>query len=306
MGMVRRLLLLLINRLSRLPVVPKKIKLVGGALLAIAVIGIFVYVLQHHTVALLQPRGEIGYRQRQLMMYAAILAAIVIIPVYIMTAVIAIKYREDSKHPGKYTPNWDTNKKLEIIWWGIPCVIILILAVITWQSSHALDPYKSLANNQKQLNVQVIALDWKWLFIYPDQGVATINELDMPVDTAVHFDITADAPMNSFWIPQLGGQVYAMPGMSTVLNLRAGSIGTYRGASANISGKGFSGMTFAARVKSSADFNNWVNTAKASPNYLSQASYDNLVAPSENNPVAYYGSIDPTVYDTVVMKYMGH
>jgi cytochrome o ubiquinol oxidase subunit 2 len=289
-----------------LPHIPLKVKISAGLLLAIIVISIFAYVMSHHTVAMLEPRGEISYKQRQLMQYAAILAAVVIVPVYIMTAVIAIKYRESRQDKEKYTPDWDTHRGLEAIWWGIPCLIIFILAVITWQSSHSLDPYKPLASAKQPLTVQVIALDWKWLFIYPEQRIASVNELALPVNTPVHFDITADAPMNSFWIPQLGGQIYAMPGMTTQLNLMADKAGNYRGSSANISGEGFSGMVFTAKVRSDADFTAWVHHVRQQPASLSLTSYEKLATPSQNDPVSYYRTVDPTVYDTVVMKYMGH
>lgn len=306
MERLNRVLLKLDRKVRGLPRVPKPVKITLIITLTLAVLAIFAYVVMNHPVALLQPRGEIGIKQRQLMFYAATLAAIVLIPVYLMTFIIARKYRDTNKKPSKYTPDWDSHRGLELIWWGIPCIIIFILAIITWQSSHALDPYRSLKSDNKEINVQVIALDWKWLFIYPDQNVAAVNELAMPVGTPVRFQITADAPMNSLWIPQLGGQVYAMPGMSTVLNLQANSAGNYRGMSANISGKGFSGMTFTAKGVPQQDFDKWIAHARSEGRALTETQYQELTNPTEKNPVTYYSSVDAGLYDRVVMKYMGH
>jgi cytochrome o ubiquinol oxidase subunit 2 len=306
MERLNRVLLKLDRRIRARPRLPRPVKLTIIVVLTALVLGVFAYVVMNHPVALLQPRGDVGFKQRQLMYFAGILALIILVPVYLMTAIIAHKYRDTNKKPGKYTPDWDSHHGLEVIWWGVPCIIIIILAVVTWQSSHALDPYRSLDSSKQEVNVQVIALDWKWLFIYPEHNVAAVNELAMPVGTPVRFTITADAPMNSLWIPQLGGQVYAMPGMSTVLNLQTNSQGNYRGMSANISGRGFSGMTFTARGVAERDFDQWVAQARRDGRPLTLASYQKLAEPSEKNPVTYYSSVDSGLYDTVVMKYMGH
>jgi cytochrome o ubiquinol oxidase subunit 2 len=150
----------------------------------------------------------------------------------------------------------------------------------------------------------VIALDWKWLFIYPEQRIATVNYVAFPEKTPVNFQITADAPMNSFWIPQLGGQIYAMPGMSTKLHLMADRTGEFRGSSANISGEGFAGMTFTAKSDTSAGFDRWVKSIKQSPNQLSLGTYDQLAKPSQDNPPMYYSLKEHNLYDIVVMKFM--
>jgi cytochrome o ubiquinol oxidase subunit II len=258
-----------------------------------------------HTVSILSPAGTIAAQQRSLIAFAAILGLVIIVPVFALTFFIVWRYR-DGNVSAKYRPNWDGNRKLELTWWGIPCAIILLLAVVTWRSSHSLDPYRALDSKTKPITVQVIALQWKWLFIYPEQNIATVNYLQIPEDTPVNFEITSDAPMNSFWIPQLGGQVYAMSGMTTKLHLMADKPGTYTGSSANISGKGFAGMNFKVVSSTKQDFGKWVESVWDSPDQLTYSEYNKLSQPSENNPIKLYGGRDQQLYDTVIMKYMGH
>ncbi len=252
---------------------------------------------------MLDPKGSIGRQERQLITFALMLSVIIVVPVFTMLFWFAWKYRENNPRKTSYSPDWDHNIFIETVWWLVPSALILILSVVAWNSSHKLDPFNSLSGN-KPLQIQVIALDWKWLFIYPEQNIASVNYLQIPVGRPVTFNITADAPMNSFWIPQLGGQIYAMPGMATQLHLKATTPGTFRGSSANISGQGFSGMAFTAHAGSQPDFNRWVSQAKHSPNNLNFKTYDQLAKPSENNPTAYYASTAPNLYDIVIMKYM--
>ncbi len=261
--------------------------------------------LHGHSIDVLQPKGLIASKERHLMMIAAVLSAVVVVPVFALTAYITLKYREGANKKAKYSPDLDGNRLLEFVWWGVPGVLILILSVITFQSSHQLDPFKSLDSNKKPLTIQVIALQWKWLFIYPQQGIATVNYAQIPVDTPVDFEITSDAPMNSFWIPQLGGQIYAMSGMSTHLHLMASEAGSYKGSSANISGKGFAGMKFNAVASSETEFDNWVQSVKGTFNPLDSYGYNQLAAPSENNRPANYSPAEPGLYNQVMSKYMG-
>jgi cytochrome o ubiquinol oxidase subunit 2 len=186
----------------------------------------------------------------------------------------------------------------------IPTVLIAILSVTAWNSAHQLDPYRALASDKQPLTIQVVALDWKWLFIYPQQGVASVNFVQFPANQPVRFQITADAPMNSFWIPQLGGQIYAMPGMATELNLSADQNGSYYGSSANISGTGFAGMHFTAKASSPAGFDQWIASTRNSPNRLSFNAYDKLAQPSQNNPPTTYTSPESGLFDIIIMKYM--
>lgn len=279
----------------------KKTKLlIAGTTIVIAAAAIFIGT---HNMAVLNPKGIIADRERQLMFIAIGLGLLVVIPVYIMTIVIAVKYREGNAKKRKYNPNWDHHRGLEFTWWAIPSAIIIFLAILTWTSSHQLDPYKPLASKTKPLSIQVVAMDWKWLFIYPEQNIASVNYAQIPLNTPINFDITSDAPMNSFWIPQLSGQIYAMPGMSTQLHLMANQAGSYTGVSANISGNGFAGMTFTTRTDTWQKFDEWVAKVKQSPKNLSFAEYDKLAAPSKNNPIAYYSSAAHGLYDYTVMKY---
>lgn len=279
-----------------------------GKLIAVLVVGaVFIlmvawFVSQAH-VAVFEPKGEIAEKQRALMITALLLSVIVVVPVYAMTIGIAWKYRAGNKK-ARYSPDWDHNRVVETAWWLIPLTLIGILSVITWQASHALDPFKPLASDKKPLNVQVVALQWKWLFIYPEQNIASVNFLQLPVDTPVNFQITSDGPMNSFWIPQLGGQVYAMSGMSTKLHLMTNTPGDYRGSSANISGEGFASMRFTARASNYNDFAAWVNSVKESPTALTGAVYETLAAPSINNPQTFYRQTADGLYNKVVMQFM--
>lgn len=256
-----------------------------------------------HNVVVLNPKGVIASKERDLMITATLLMLIVVIPVFIMLAAFSWRYRAGNKK-AKYTPDWDHNILAEFIWWALPCAIILVLGILAFRSSNELDPSRQLDTATQPITVQVVALQWKWLFIYPEQNIATVNYLDFPVATPVNFQITSDAPMNSFWIPQLGGQIYAMAGMNTQLHLMANQVGSYRGVSANISGRGFADMHFTARATSSADFTKWVSAAKRSPYSLSLDEYNSLAEPSENNPPTAYSSADPGLYHQIVMKYM--
>lgn len=250
----------------------------------------------------LNPKGQIAGRERALIFEAALLMLIVVIPVYLMTFFIAVKYREGNKK-AKYSPDWDGNRKIEITWWAIPGIIIAILAVITYKSSHDLDPYKSISSAKRPLTVQVVSLDWKWLFIYPKQNIATVNFLELPLGRPVNFEITSDAPMNSFWIPQLGGQIYAMSGMETKLSLIADHPGDYRGSSANISGRGFSEMTFTARAAGQSDFAQWVKYAKMSPLAMNLDAYKQLAQPSTLDQPAYYSSVKVDLFGNILTKF---
>jgi cytochrome o ubiquinol oxidase subunit 2 len=229
----------------------------------------------------------------------------VVIPVFVLTVYIVLKYHEGNK-TARYSPEWDHSRLLESMWWGLPLIIITILAVITWNSSHQLDPSRPIVSDKKPLTVQVVALQWKWLFIYPEQKIASVNYLQMPVDTPVNFQITSDAPMNSFWIPKLGGQIYAMSGMSTQLHLMASKQGVFNGSSANISGRGFAGMSFKAQAVTEQEFDSWAGIVQRSHQSLSFDEYAKLARPSENNQVALYSEPAVNLYDTVLMQYMGH
>ncbi len=275
--------------------------------IVIAVLGIFgiAYILLHGAnIPVLQPKGVIADKQLQLIIVTTLLGMIVIVPVFVMLFAFAWKYREGNKK-AKYTPNADGNKWIEALWWGIPIIIITILSVITWVSTHDLDPYKKLESTERPIKVQVVALQWRWLFIYPEQGVATINEVRFPEKTPVEFELTADAPMNGFWIPSLGGQVYAMAGMSSKLSLMADSVGEYNGSSSNISGEGYAGMSFKAISMKKTEFDLWARTSTKKAERLDWEKYDqDLVSPSKEQGVRVYSLFDAELYNKIVMKYM--
>jgi cytochrome o ubiquinol oxidase subunit II len=261
--------------------------------------------LKDYNIAILNPKGVIANQQKDLLVFTVLLSAIVVVPVFIMVFLFAHKYNEKNTK-SKYRPDWDSNKVLETIWWGVPILIILVLSVVTFKSTHDLDPFKPIESSAKPLTIQVVALQWKWLFIYPEQNIATINYIKIPKDVPVEFKVTADAPMNSFWIPQLGGQIYAMSGMSTELNLMANEIGEYSGSSANLSGEGFAGMGFVVSVDSKSQFDNWVAGIidPKDQKHLTKDEYNELAKKSENNSVAYYHLHDPNIYNDTIMKYM--
>jgi cytochrome o ubiquinol oxidase subunit 2 len=256
-------------------------------------------------ITVLNPQGIIGDKQRDLIVISTLLMLIVVIPVFLLTFWASWRYRAENKK-ATYSPHWWHSTLAEVIWWGIPCIIIVILGVITLKGSHELDPFKPLTDTKtKPIRIQAVALQWKWLFIYPEQNIATINYVQFPEKTPLNFEVTADAPMNSFWIPALGGQIYAMPGMKSKLHLMADGIGIYRGSSANLSGTGFSGMTFVAKSSSEEDFEKWVQTVKESSSSLNMDEYKQLVKPSQYDPAAFFVLEQEGLFDWIIMKYMG-
>lgn len=271
-----------------------------------AVIAAAAWYLHGHNIPVMEPAGQVGAKERNLILLGLMLSAIVVVPVYAMAIAIAVRYREENHKTKKvkYRPDWDHNRWYEAVWWGVPIIIIAILSVITWNSSHELDPYKKLSLSKKPLTIQVVAMDWKWLFIYPEQHIASVNMIEMPRNMPVNFYLTSDTVMNSFWIPQLGSQIYAMPGMITQLHLVADKTGSYYGSPANIAGKGFARMTFTAKAVSDSEFNNWLKMAAGSNKVLNEKNYQKLSKPSEDNPVAYYSNVDESLYNDLVMKYM--
>lgn len=254
-------------------------------------------------IAVLFPAGIIALEERDLLFIIQAIMLLVIIPVYIFTFIFSWKYRA-SNPKGKYDPDLVDNHLAECFWWGIPLVLTAIISVLTWVKTHELDPYKPIESSKKPLNIQIVALQWKWLFIYPEENIASVNFFQFPKETPLHFEITADAPMNSFWIPHLGGQIYAMPKMKTELNLIAHEIGEFRGSSANLSGEGFAGMHFIAKASSEENYQKWLESAKKSSQGLNLEAYNKLTEPSQNNPVEIYQLKEKGLFDQIIMKYM--
>ncbi|MBV9575857.1 MAG: ubiquinol oxidase subunit II [Gammaproteobacteria bacterium] len=255
-------------------------------------------------LAMLDPQGLIATEEKHILVISVFLMLLIVVPVISLIFLFAWWYRAGNTK-AHYAPDWSHSTLLEVVWWSIPCIIIAILGTITWTSSHSLDPYKSInVDNKKPLTIEVIALQWKWLFIYPEQNIATINTIQIPVNTPVRFLITAEGPMNSFQIPQLAGQIYAMTGMQTKLHVIANKVGDYRGISANFSGNGFSDMMFTVHASSQEQFAQWVKTVKRSPTFLTLATYNQLMTPSEKNPIQYFSVADKTLFQMALMKPM--
>jgi cytochrome o ubiquinol oxidase subunit 2 len=257
----------------------------------------------------MKPHGDVAVQQAHLIVQSTFLMLLIIVPVIALTLFFAFRYRA-SNTEAPYTPDWDHSTRLELVIWGAPLLIIIALGAITWISTHKLDPYRpldridaqrALAPSTKPLVVQVVALDWKWLFIYPEQGIATVNEMAAPVDRPIQFRITASSVMNTFYVPALAGMVYAMPGMETQLQAVINKAGTFDGFSANYSGAGFSDMRFRFLGQSDGDFARWVEANRTGQS-LSRAAYLELEKPSAKEPVRRWGKVDGGLYEAILNR----
>lgn len=279
-------------RASRLRALPKA-----------ACIALLPLLLSGCEMALFSPKGDIGVQTKNLILIASGLMLLVVIPVILLTLYFGWRYRETNTR-ARYEPKWSHSTSIEVVVWTIPCIIVAILAVLIWKTTHELDPYKPLQSEVAPLRIEVVALDWKWLFIYPDYGIATINQLPVPVGTPLEFKLTAQSMMNSFFIPQLGTQIYAMAGMQTRLHLIADEPGDFPGLSAAYSGPGFSDMHFLTHATSRAEFDTWVKQAQNAPQKLDAAAYERLAQPSGRMEPAVYSQVQPALFDSIVNLYM--
>ncbi len=250
------------------------------------------------------PKGDVARDERDLIILATGLMLLVVVPVIVMTFLFAYRYRATNKK-ARYTPRWASSHKIEAVVWGVPFLIICVLGWVTWHTTHALDPYRPLDSDVDHINVQVVAIDWKWLFIYPDLGIASVNELALPVNTPVSFTVTSDAAMTSFFIPALGGQIYAMAGMQTKLHLIANETGEFRGIAANYNGHGFSDMNFSTRSLSPDDYQAWIEKVKSVPRPLDNTAYATLAKPTVKHDVTYYSPVQERLFLNIVDKYEG-
>jgi cytochrome o ubiquinol oxidase subunit 2 len=259
-------------------------------------------------MVLMSPSGDVAIQQRNLIIASTGLMLLIIVPVLCATALFAWRYRA-SNTGATYTPEWNHSTQLEVLIWTAPLLIIIALGALTWISTHILDPFRPISRisadepvlaGQKHLTIEVVALDWKWVFFYPDQGIATVNELAAPVDTPIDFKITSATVMNTFFVPALAGQIYAMAGMQTKLGAVINSEGVFEGFSGNYSGAGFSHMNFKFHSLSHAGFQDWVAKVKAQGQALDLATYQALEKPSESVPVTYYSSVKPGLYDSIL------
>ncbi|UHL62703.1 ubiquinol oxidase subunit II [Paralcaligenes sp. KSB-10] len=261
-------------------------------------------------LVLLNPDGYVARQQSDIMISTTIIIALIVVPVLIAIAVIAWRYRA-SNTQAKYDDKWDHSHQLELLVWGVPLLIIIAVGAVSWTGTHQLDPYRPLDKiaehkpvpaNTKPLEVEVVSLRWKWLFFYPGYGIATVNELVAPVDVPIHFKLTSDTMMDSFFIPALVGQVYTMPGMQTVLHGVINKPGEYKGFSANYSGAGFTDMRFLFHGMSQKDFNSWVEKVGASGQALDRTAYDKLRQPSRAEPIHYYAHFSPDLYERILNR----
>lgn len=261
-------------------------------------------------MVVMAPAGDIAVQQRDLIVWATALMLLVIVPVIILTLLFAWRYRS-SNQDATYAPDWDHSTVLELVIWAVPLLIIIALGAMTWVSTHKLDPYRPLdridagqpvPEGMEPLVIEVVSLDWKWLFLYPEQGVATVNELAAPLDRPIRFKITSSATMNSFFIPALAGQIYAMAGMETRLHAVINEPGVYRGFSANYSGAGFSDMHFKFHGMDEQGFQAWIERVREQGGTLSRDVYRQLEQPSQNVPVKYYAEVMPGLYEKILNR----
>lgn len=254
-------------------------------------------------MSLLDPKGPIGADEKSVIITAFGLMLIVVIPVFLMTFLFAWRYRASNKK-ATYAPKWSYSGKIELVVWVVPALIVISLGVLVWRTTHELSPYKPLVSHDKPVTIEAVSMDWKWLFIYPNQHIATVNKLVLPTNVPVDFRITSDTVMTSFFIPRLGSQIYAMAGMQTKLHLLADQPGTYTGRNFQFSGRGFSSMDFKTVATSQRKFQDWIRKVRQSKNRLDLATLKKLEKPSEKNPVTYYASVRPHLFDYIIHKYM--
>jgi len=254
-------------------------------------------------MALLDPKGPIGAQEKWLIILSFAVMMIVVIPVFLMAFYFPWKYRASNKN-AEYKPKWSHSNKIEVVIWSVPALIIVVLSYVVWTSTHELSPFRPLASKQKPITIEAVALDWKWLFIYPDQHIATVNHIEFPTGVPVNFRITSDTVMTSFFIPRLGSQIYAMAGMQTEDHLQADEPGVYTGRNSQFSGRGFSSMDFKAVATSREQFQRWVARVKQTRTKLDLATLKRLEKPSEGDSASYYSDVVPHLFDRIIKKYM--
>ncbi len=251
---------------------------------------------------MLDPKGPIGSQEKSLILITFWLMLIVAIPVFAMVIWFSLRYRESNKK-ATYKPEWEGSLKIETVIWLVPVAIIAILSYLTWVKTTDLDPYRPIQSTEAPLHVEVVSLDWNWLFIYPDENIATVNKLIIPEGRPVTFDLTSATVMTSFFIPQLGSQIYAMAGMVTHLNLEADSPGTFLGENMEYSGNGYASMHFDTVSLPNDQFSAWVQTAKSSTNSLTLAQFNHMNNPLMDIPVTTYSQVEPGLFDHIVHSF---
>jgi cytochrome o ubiquinol oxidase subunit II len=265
--------------------------------LTVALIG--VAALGGCTEGVLDPKGPISFAERQILFNATGIMLAIVIPAMLGTLGVAFWFRASNER-ASYQPNFQYSGRIELLVWSIPLMTVLLVGTVAWIGAYDLDPPRPIASSAKPVKVQAVSLDWKWLFIYPEEGVASVNQLTIPVGTPVSFELTSSGVMNSFFVPQLAGQIYTMSGMVTHLNLQAGHSGTYRGMSANFSGDGFADMHFNVDAVPPEDFAHWVASTRSAGPILDAQAYADLVKPSKSVVPFTYRSISPGLFAGIV------
>jgi cytochrome o ubiquinol oxidase subunit 2 len=251
--------------------------------------------------ALLDPRGPVGRAERLILINSMAIMLAIVVPTIVATLAVAWWFRASNKR-ARYLPTWAFSGRIELVVWSIPIMVILLLGGVTWLGSHQLDPARPLASDQKAIDIQVVALDWKWLFIYPEHGVASVNELVVPAGVPLHFTLTSASVFNTFFVPQLGSMIYAMNGMATELHLHADEPGTYRGMSAHFSGDGFSDMHFPVRAVPAGQFEAWVTETRAAKRPLDGAGYTVLARQSVEPRAIRFSAVEDDLFDRIVRR----
>src|SRR5271170_8068178 len=250
----------------------------------------------------LDPQGPVGTAEKLILYDATAIMLAVVIPVIVCTLVVAVWFRASNKR-ARRRPEWEYSGRIEFVTWSIPAMIVIFLGGIAWISSHDLDPHKALVSSVQPVEIEVISLDWKWVFIYPQEQLATVNQLVIPVNTPIHFKLTSGSVMNSFFVPQLGSQIYTMAGMTTQLNLLASREGTYSGLSAQFSGDGFSDMRFDVRAVSEEEYKAWLASTHAGTEPLDVVRYTKLATPSRDDAPAAFGHVTVGLFESIVRSH---
>ncbi|MDA3876267.1 MAG: hypothetical protein PF483_04185 [Halothiobacillus sp.] len=291
-------------------------RLAGTVMTLLALSVLYGDVWAFPVTSFLDPAGPVAAAQKNHFIWVTLITLIVVLPAIILTPYLAWRYRYGSKNV-EYSPKWAFSWLLEILIWGIPAIIVVILSVQLWHSTHQLDPYQPISSPQKPLRIEVVGLDWKWLFIYPDEGIATVGEMAVPIGRPIALDLTTDTVMQSFWIPALGGQIYAMPGMRTKLHLLADKLGQFRGLNSQFNGMGFEHQQFLTLSLKVDDFQHWVDQVKTRGIPLNSRSYGTLnqqstraesfaaLGTSTMPPdTLYFSSIPPHFFRQVIARYL--
>jgi cytochrome o ubiquinol oxidase subunit II len=250
---------------------------------------------------ILDPQGPIGAAEKTILIDSLAIMLAIVVPTIIAIFAFAFWFRASNTRAFHW-PNWEYSGRIELVVWAIPALTVILLGGVAWIGAHQLDPAKPIEGSDKPLTIQVVSLDWKWLFIYPDQKIATINALTVPAGVPLRFELTSASVMNAFFIPQFGSMIYTMNGMTSRLNLRADTPGTFRGLSAHFSGDGFSDMHFDVRAVPPEQFSKWAEDTSRAVKSLDEASYGEIAKPSTKSEPAVYQLTDPDLFNAIVTQ----